>query len=171
MVVGHPHSPPSLGDWPCDRQVAAQRNEHARVRALVGGLGGAVSSERLGRRAEVELDSPRDANRALPLVHDHDLPAGDGRDPDRCGDGHAGSDLTEVAVIAESDQRLADGWVDVAIGQPSGAQSRRHGVEQQLAHTNRGAIAEHVHLRVRTEARACSVERVDHVLDRAARAL
>ena len=73
----------------------------------------------------------------------------------------------EVAVVAERDQRLPDGRIDVAVGQPRGAQRDRHRLEQHRPDVDRRARrrVDRRQLGVVAESRARPVEVGDDPLD------
>ena len=79
-----------------------------------------------------------------------------------------GADQRVVAVVSERHQRLADGGIDVAVGQPRRAQRRRDRLDQQRADGDGLAVGgvDHRQLGVVAEARAGEVERLDDLGDR-----
>ena len=73
----------------------------------------------------------------------------------------------KVAVVAERDQRLPDGRVDVATGQPRGPERGGHGLEQHRADLDRSARGgvDGGKLGVVAESRAGHIEIGDGSLD------
>ncbi len=72
----------------------------------------AICGQRLGSRAQIDLDSGWDAHRAACAVEPHALPAGGGDDPHARVRTAASDDDGEVRVPAESAKRSADGRID-----------------------------------------------------------
>ena len=144
----------------CD--VAADAHEHATRRVQRRRCGGDVGRERLGGGAVVELDARRQADRGVRVVELDAAPAAGPAKPDRT----AGADRREVAVVSGGAHRGADRRVQIAVGQPGGAQGAAGGADEQPADAHRGPAGgvEPAQLGVVAEAAAGAVDLVEHAV-------
>ncbi len=136
-------SHPPGGGSPAHRDVAAEARPAPHPRRH------RRPATRLGRRRAPLAVAPRSRmtprgtrtvrRRGSSCIAAPALGDGDRDPPARRRDVHELGQVVEVTVVAEREQRPADGRIDVALGQRRRSQGRRHGLEQQRAHPDRGA--------------------------------
>ena len=165
MIVGHADAPALGGRRALDRQVAAERDKHATAHASARRGGATVGTERLGSGAQVHDHAPRSGHGSGSAIDLDRAPSGNRRDrPCRA---LAAGDRVEIAVVAERDQRLSNGRVDVPVGHPGRPQRGLDRVQQQRAHPHRGSRRriQRGELGIFSKARARLVEPRDDPLD------
>ena len=138
--VLHPDPPAAVWWLTGDRDVPAQAHQHSAAQRAGQPGGRAVRGPRLGGGAEVQAHPGGQGEQPARLVEAHLAPAGRGPhgQPDRRP---VGRHQREVAVVADGGEGIADGRIDVAVGQLGRAQRDRHRLGEQRAELHRPGLA------------------------------
>ena len=141
MVVRYPHGPSGDGRRTRDGDVSPKAHQCAGVGGEGGTHGRTVGCEGFRRRPQIEPNTSRKPDlRTIPADLDEA--------PPRCGepvirrDGYRAScrNLSEVAVIADAQHRLADRGIDEALGQARGPQRGVDRSDEQVVHLGPRAV-------------------------------
>ena len=135
VVVSDAYHPTVLGGGTAGGDVAAEGEQCAASHDVRGGPGAAVGRQRLGGRAEIKLGAGGQTRRRRVRPQLDRLPGrrtevrtAVGRRERRVG--RDPFEFSEVAVISERDQPVAEGGIDRAVGEGGRSDGKLEGLEQ-----------------------------------------